>query len=168
VWTLKEYNRIVLQGLDLEEGVVPGEIRKHSVVVGSYRAAPAEDCDYLLERLSDWLEADFEPPEPDFRLPWVILKAVVAHLYFVWIHPFGDGNGRTARLMELQTLLAAGVPTPTSKTVSAGFTSLAWLNILMSIQVGCAVMFSFMETLKFGAFGVSLTSFTVTWTIVST
>lgn len=116
--TLKEYNRIVLQGLDLEEGVVPGEIRTHSVVVGSYRAAPAEDCDYLLERLSGWLEADFEPPDPDFRLPWVILKAVVAHLYFVWIHPFGDGNGRTARLMELQTLLAAGAPTPACHLLS--------------------------------------------------
>lgn len=116
--TLKEYNRIVLQGLDLEEGVVPGEIRTQSVVVGSYRAAPAEDCDYLLERLSEWLETDFEPPEPDFRLPWVILKAVVAHLYFVWIHPFGDGNGRTARLMELQTLLAAGAPTPACHLLS--------------------------------------------------
>jgi Fic family protein len=116
--TLKEYNRIVLQGLDLEDGVVPGEIRTHSVVVGPYRAAPAEDCEYLLERLSEWLETAFEPPEPDFRLPWVILKAVVAHLYFVWIHPFGDGNGRTARLMELQTLLAAGAPTPACHLLS--------------------------------------------------
>jgi len=116
--TLKEYNRIVLQGLELEEGVVPGEIRTHSVVVGQYRAAPAEDCEYLLERLSEWLDTDFEPPDEDFRLPWVILKAVMAHLYFVWIHPFGDGNGRTARLMELHTLLAAGAPTPACHLLS--------------------------------------------------
>jgi Fic family protein len=116
--TLKDFNRIVLKDLDLEEGIVPGEIRTHSVVVGSYRAAPAEDCEYLLERLSEWLETDFDPPDPDFRLPWVILKAVIAHLYFVWIHPFGDGNGRTARLMELQTLLAAGAPTPACHLLS--------------------------------------------------
>jgi len=38
------------------------------------------------------------------------LKAVIAHLYLVWIHPFGDGNGRTARLIEFQILLNAGVP----------------------------------------------------------
>jgi Fic family protein len=34
----------------------------------------------------------------------------MAHLYFVWIHPFGDGNGRTARLIEFQILLSVGVP----------------------------------------------------------
>jgi Fic family protein len=116
--TLKEYNRIVLQGLELEEGVSPGKIRTRGAVVGPYLAAPAEDCEYLLAKLADWLETGFEPPTPDFRLPWVILKAVIAHLYFVWIHPFGDGNGRTARLMELQTLLAAGAPTPACHLLS--------------------------------------------------
>jgi Fic family protein len=116
--TLMEYNRLVLRGLQLEEGVVPGEIRTGSAVVGPYRAAPAEDCEYLLDRLWEWLEEGFEPPDPDFRLPWVVLKAIMAHLYFVWIHPFGDGNGRTARLMELQTLLVAGAPTPACHLLS--------------------------------------------------
>lgn len=27
-----------------------------------------------------------------------------------WIHPFGDGNGRTARLLEFRLLLSGGVP----------------------------------------------------------
>ncbi len=116
--TLKEYNRLVLRNLELDEGVIPGEIRSFSAVVGSYRAAPAEDCEYLLERLSEWLETGFEPPSPEHRLPWEILKAVVAHLYLVWIHPVGDGNGRTARLMELQTMLAAGAPTPATHLLS--------------------------------------------------
>jgi hypothetical protein len=44
-----------------------------------------------------------------FVLP--ILKAILAHLYIAWIHPFGDGNGRTARLMEFDILTRAGVPT---------------------------------------------------------
>jgi len=39
-------------------------------------------------------------------------KRVRSCLYLAWIHPFGDGNGRTARLVEFQILLAAGVPTP--------------------------------------------------------
>jgi len=47
-----------------------------------------------------------------------IVKAVLAHLYIAWIHPFGDGNGRTARLMELRILLEAGVPTPATHLLS--------------------------------------------------
>lgn len=42
----------------------------------------------------------------------------MAHLYLAWIHPFGDGNGRTARLVEFQILLAAGVPTPAAHLFS--------------------------------------------------
>jgi Fic family protein len=43
---------------------------------------------------------------------------VVAHLCLAWIHPFGDGNGRTARLVEFQILLGAGVPTPAAHLLS--------------------------------------------------
>jgi len=118
---IREYNRLILNGLDLEEGVVPGQIRSHSVVVGSYRAAPAEDAEYLLVRLCDWLNGDdFDAPDEASRLaaPLAIVKAVVAHLYLAWIHPFGDGNGSTARLLELQILLAAGFPVPTCQLLS--------------------------------------------------
>ena len=38
------------------------------------------------------------------------MKSIVAHLYLAWIHPFGDGNGRTARLVEFHTLIGCGVP----------------------------------------------------------
>jgi len=118
---IREYNRLILKGLDLEEGVVPGRIRSHSVVVGSYRAAPAEDAEYLLARLCEWLNGgDFDAPRdaPRLAAPLAIVKAVVAHLYIAWIHPFGDGNGRTARLLELQILLAAGFPVPTCQLLS--------------------------------------------------
>lgn len=115
VATIKEFNRLVLKGLPLPEEVAPGEIRRHSVGVGKYLAAPAEDCEYLLVRLVEWLNSsDFVPPDvhPDMRLVYVIIKAVVAHLYLAWIHPFGDGNGRTSRLVEFQILVSSGVPFP--------------------------------------------------------
>ncbi len=118
---LCEYNRLILDGLELEEGVVPGEIRSHSVVVGSYRAAPAEDAEHLLTRLCEWLNGDeFDPPSgsPGLAAPLAIVKAVIAHLYLAWIHPFGDGNGRTARLLELQILLSAGFPVPACQLLS--------------------------------------------------
>ena len=49
---------------------------------------------------------------------FAILKAIFAHVYFVWIHPFGDGNGRTGRLLELAILLEAGVPQPACHLLS--------------------------------------------------
>jgi Fic/DOC family len=51
-----------------------------------------------------------------FVLP--ILKAILGHLYFAWIHPFGDGNGRTARLLEFDILTRAGVPTASAHLLS--------------------------------------------------
>lgn len=117
--TIENYNRLVLTGLELEEGVTPGEIPGHAVGVGGYAGAPREDCEFLLERLSDWLNGpDFVPRSPDWEIPMAIVKAILAHLYIAWIHPFGDGNGRTARLMELRILLEAGVPTPATHLLS--------------------------------------------------
>jgi Fic family protein len=117
--TIENYNRLILKDLELEEGVVPGEIPAHPVGVGGYLGAPREDCEFLLERLSDWLNGpDFSPRSPEWDLPMAIVKAILAHLYIAWIHPFGDGNGRTARLMELRILLEAGVPTPATHLLS--------------------------------------------------
>ena len=37
-----------------------------------------------------------------------VLTASIAHFYLVYIHPFTDGNGRTARALSLMILLQAG------------------------------------------------------------
>ncbi len=113
--TLCAFNRGVLKGLDLSDGVKAGEIRTYSVGVGRYRGAPAEDCGFLLTHLCEWLAGpDFEIPETlaSYDFVFALLKAILAHLYIAWIHPFGDGNGRTARMLEVLILLSAGVPTP--------------------------------------------------------
>ncbi len=121
---IQEYNGRVLEGLGehLAEGVIPGEIRAHSVGVGRYRAAPPEDCRYLLERLCRWLEEKTEIPffaeEDDQRVAAGILQAILVHLYIAWIHPFGDGNGRTARLVEFMAQARAGVPFPSAHLLS--------------------------------------------------
>jgi len=117
------YNKQVLDKLPVGESVVPGELRKHSVIVGNvYRGAPAEDCPWLVERLCEWLNGpEFQPPEKSpagMETVFAILRAVVAHLYLAWIHPFGDGNGRTARLLEFHILMAAGVPSPAAHLFS--------------------------------------------------
>ena len=115
---LKEFNAIVLDKLKVEPEVVPGAIRTHSVGVLRYRGAPAEDCEHLLQRLCEWLNGDDFNADQSDAIVYAILKAVLAHLYLAWIHPFGDGNGRTARLVEFQILLTAGVPSPAAHLLS--------------------------------------------------
>lgn len=117
---LKEYNRQLLEGTEYESYVVPGEIRDYSVAVPGYRGAPAEDCEYLVGRLAEWLEGDtFHSDDPDIQFALAIAAAVYAHLYIAWIHPFGDGNGRTARLLEFLILARCGmVPLPAAHLLS--------------------------------------------------
>ncbi|MDP9222905.1 MAG: Fic family protein, partial [Actinomycetota bacterium] len=115
---IKQFNRWVLEDLPLDEGVVPGEISTHSVVVGGYRGAPREDCEHLLQELCHWLNDGVVASSEEMHIPYAIIRAVLAHLYLAWIHPFGDGNGRTARLIELKILCAAGLPLPASHLLS--------------------------------------------------
>jgi Fic family protein len=115
-----DFNEQILKETQLRPGVVPGKIRTESVVVGHYRAAPAEDVEYLLDRLVEWLNGPtFVNDDPEVQFALILAKAVYAHLYLAWIHPFGDGNGRTARLVEFAILAGCGhVPVPAAHLLS--------------------------------------------------
>jgi len=65
--------------------------------------APAADrLEGEMAQFLDW----FESAEPD-----PVLKAGIAHLWFVTIHPFDDGNGRIARaITDLALARAEGMP----------------------------------------------------------
>ncbi len=65
--------------------VVSGPIGRERV---HYEAPASERLDADMSRFLDWFET--AAPDP-------VLKAGVAHLWFVTIHPFDDGNGRIAR-----------------------------------------------------------------------
>lgn len=109
-------NYQALQGLTLEPEVVPGQIRKHSVTVARYRGAPAEDCPYLMERMCETIEEFLA--DTDNRMRNGIFAALFAHIYIALIHPYGDGNGRTSRLLEVYILLRSGFPMPTCQLLS--------------------------------------------------
>lgn len=112
---IKEQNEIVLYQLELDDHVVPGEYSKKQLIVGSvYRAAPPEDVDYLMDRLVQWIDEWLSPCRDETiaghqRFYQAFFAATLAHLYIAWIHPFGDGNGRTARLIECAILANCGV-----------------------------------------------------------
>jgi cell filamentation protein, protein adenylyltransferase len=113
---IMNYNSLVLLELEKRENVVPGELRQHSVVVGINRSVPARDCETLLEEFCAWINGIKFPA--NMEKSYSILAAIASHLYFVWIHPFGDGNGRTARLIEFRSLLRAGLPPHTAQLLS--------------------------------------------------
>ncbi len=66
--------------------VVSGPIGKEHV---HYTASPAMQLDAEMSAFLKWFENETEM-DP-------VLKAGLAHLWFVTIHPFDDGNGRIAR-----------------------------------------------------------------------
>jgi Fic family protein len=116
---LCHYNDRVLYGdIPRDPASQPGQIRRHNVVVGNvYRAPGARDVPELLDKFCGWMNGrDFIDAERP--LHFTILKAITAHLYIAWIHPFGDGNGRVARLLEFATLLGCGVPSPAAHLLS--------------------------------------------------
>jgi Fic family protein len=66
--------------------VVSGPVGRERV---HYVAPPAVRLDAEMSTFLEWLNAD-DDIDP-------VLKAGVAHLWFVTVHPFDDGNGRVAR-----------------------------------------------------------------------
>ena len=108
---LHQYHKLVLHGLE-QDGARAGQTRLHNVTVGRYLAPPPDELDFLLKQYCDWLNAEESIPKgfAGCDIAWHFLRAIVAHVYFAWIHPYGDGNGRMARLIEHALLLRAGLP----------------------------------------------------------
>jgi Fic family protein len=67
--------------------VVSGPIGREHV---HFQAPSAARIDDEMSGFIDWFESSADPADP-------VLKAAAAHLWFVTIHPFEDGNGRIAR-----------------------------------------------------------------------
>jgi Fic family protein len=76
--------------------IVSGAWHKEKV---HFVAPPAEVVDVLMEQFLHWLNEEEETS--------AIYKAAIAHLYFVLIHPFDDGNGRIARAITDYVLARA-------------------------------------------------------------
>ena len=92
-----------------------GGIHDTRIQPGKYRTAPNWiedqgikvyeppshiDVPILMREFSEWLMAK-EPRSP-------VINAGIAHLHLVAIHPFVDGNGRTARLLATLLLQKSG------------------------------------------------------------
>ena len=80
--------------------VVSGAMGKEQV---HYEAPPSERLPQEMEQFLQWVNTE-ESIDP-------VLKAAVAHLWFVNIHPFDDGNGRLTRtITDMLLARADGFP----------------------------------------------------------
>jgi Fic family protein len=119
---IREIHRRVLDGQS--PLLTPGEYRRGENRVGGpdgeivFTTPPSGDVPALMRALADWLVADDGTPAP--------IRAALAHLEFVAIHPFNDGNGRTARALSRLMLVRGGYALD-------GLVSLdAWLDLRRS------------------------------------
>lgn len=89
----------------LEADVTTDTYRNESVFVQSNRgeiihtAPGAEKVPGMMASLLEFITNNELSP---------LIKACIAHFYFVYVHPFIDGNGRTARALSFMMLLQAG------------------------------------------------------------
>lgn len=99
---LKDIHAIVLHSIDKENA---GRYRSVPVIISGSRHVPPQP--YLLqpqmEELFRWYEQNKDIMHP-------VILAANMHEKFVSIHPFIDGNGRTARLVMNLLLLRHGYP----------------------------------------------------------
>lgn len=97
---IKELHRIITDRC-LEEGI-SGEYRDKDVSVFDankgipiFTAPSSGKIQGMLDSLVEYISYVEEHP---------LVKAAIVHYYFVHVHPFFDGNGRTARLLHLKVM----------------------------------------------------------------
>lgn len=104
---LSEMHKKIVDGLlpppDGEGDSTPGDYRKVNLKINKSSHKPPEWL-AVEEYMNELLEFVNKDDSPKYDL----LKTAIAHHRFVWIHPFGNGNGRTVRLFTYAMLVKAG------------------------------------------------------------
>lgn len=105
-----QLHKIVTEKTLFEDEAYAGRFRDDMVYVKDkrrdiviYTPPPAGEVFLAIKKLIDWVNE-----KNDARFIHPIIKASFIHFYFVYIHPFFDGNGRTARALFYYFLIKNG------------------------------------------------------------
>jgi Fic family protein len=107
---LLRLHRMVGQNLGEHFAAIPGRFRETEVTVAKYRCPDHRDIPELIQEYCRFMKYEFKYEQGNQAFSEIFLQAIVAHVYLEWIHPFGDGNGRTGRLLEFYILSRGGNP----------------------------------------------------------
>ncbi|MHA6482179.1 Fic family protein [Paenibacillus sp. strain BS8-2] len=103
-WQIKNLHRLILKHIEDE---FAGVYRKENVIISGATHIPPDfvrvqdEMERLIHLYESWQE------DPNVH---AIERASLLHIEFVKIHPFIDGNGRTARLLLNFELMKSGFP----------------------------------------------------------
>ncbi|QXM05505.1 Fic family protein [Crassaminicella indica] len=101
-WQIKNIHRLVLKGISDKYA---GTYRDQDVIISGATHTPPNflSVPEEMKKLITWYKTDAQKLHP-------IERAAYLHGIFVGIHPFIDGNGRTARLLLNLELMKNGYP----------------------------------------------------------
>jgi Fic family protein len=95
-----------------------------------YEGADVDQVDGLMHELVCRLESDENIP--------IVVKAAMAHLNLVLIHPFRDGNGRMARCLQTLVLARDGIVSPVFSSIEEylGRNTRSYYDVLAEVGAG--------------------------------
>ncbi len=104
---IRELHRVVVEGLSHEGDKRAGAWRDEPRWIANAKHQPPEPFDVpdLMRELIDYINTDHGEQ-------YDLLKIAIVNHRFVWIHPFGNGNGRTDRLLTYAMLCKKGYIAP--------------------------------------------------------
>lgn len=95
-----------LHSLILGSSPTAGLFRTDPVRISGSRHIPPPDWEQVMSAMEDWERWSLSRTNAP-----ALLRAIVLHAWLTHIHPFSDGNGRTARAVMNLELIRAGLPT---------------------------------------------------------
>lgn len=104
--TIRDLHYLVTRS---EDRARPGRWRRGGIWITGpenrvvYEGPSADVVPHLMDETADWLQAGKGHP---------IVRGAMAHFHVVSIHPFSDGNGRTARIVQSLVLAREGILHP--------------------------------------------------------
>ena len=103
---IRETHRRMITGAD-EDHCPPGQVRRkdENVTFGNPRHRGAEggaECEQAFADFCRAIQGEFRGHDP-------LIRALAVHYHFAAMHPFLDGNGRTARALEALALQREGL-----------------------------------------------------------
>ncbi len=106
---IRSFHKTITEGCK-EEDNYPGHYRNDARQVGDIKHGGIytpprilEDIKTLMGGFIEWINSPIVLKED------AAIRAALAHYYLGLIHPFGNGNGRTARAIEAMLLVSSGI-----------------------------------------------------------
>lgn len=100
---IRKLHALAVSGLNREGDTTPGSYRSTEVRIAqtAHRPPGPESVPADMRELVEFMN---ESMSPQYHL----LQVAIVHHRFVWIHPFGNGNGRVSRLLTYAMLVKLG------------------------------------------------------------